>query len=58
MESALHHFELQESNNTVVRIMLQQTGVAGDDSWGARPHDEYFIDAAKPVHFEFVMAGC
>lgn len=58
MESALHHTELPESNATVVRIMLAQTGIAGDDSWGARPHDEYFIDVTKPVHFEFVMAGC
>jgi beta-galactosidase len=57
MESALHHTELPESNATVVRIMLAQTGIAGDDSWGARPHDEYFIDVTKPVHFEFVMAG-
>ena len=58
MESALHHTELPESNTTVVRIMLAQTGIAGDDSWGARPHEEYFIDVTKPVHFEFVMAGC
>ena len=58
MESATHHFELPESNYTVVRIMKQQMGVAGDDSWGARPHEEYLLDVTKPVHFEFVMAGC
>lgn len=58
MESATHHFELPESNYTVVRIMKQQMGIAGDDSWGARPHDEYLLDVTKPVHFEFVMAGC
>ena len=58
MESAEHHFELPEINCTVVRVMMQQMGVAGDDSWGARPHDEYLIDVSKPLHFEFVMAGC
>ncbi len=58
MESATHHFELPESNYTVVRIMKQQMGIAGDDSWGARPHEEYLLDVTKPVHFEFVMAGC
>ena len=58
MESAAHHFELPNSNCTVVRIMKQQMGVAGDDSWGATPHEEYLLDVSKPVHFEFVMAGC
>ena len=57
MESALHHFELPESNYTVVRIICQQMGIAGDDSWGARPHEEYFPDNTKPLHFEFIMAG-
>ena len=58
MESAAHHFELPESNYTVVRVMKQQMGIAGDDSWGARPHDEYLLDVTKPVHFEFIIAGC
>ena len=58
MESAAHHFELPKINYTVVRIVKQQMGVAGDDSWGARPHEEYMLDASKPMHFEFVMAGC
>ncbi len=58
IESAGHHVELPDSNYTVVRVMKQQMGVAGDDSWGARPHEEYLLDVSKPVHFEFVMAGC
>ena len=58
IESAAHHYELPESNYTVVRIMKQQMGVGGDDSWGARTHEEYLLDVTKPVHFEFVMAGC
>ncbi len=58
LESAGHHFELPDSHCTVVRVMKQQMGIAGDDSWGARPHKEYLLDVSKPVHFEFVMAGC
>lgn len=58
LETATHHFELPNVNYTVVRVMKQQMGIAGDDSWGARPHEEYLLDVSKPVHFEFVMAGC
>lgn len=29
-----------------------------DRNQGARPHEEYLLDVSKPVHFEFVMAGC
>lgn len=58
MESAGHYYELPKVHYTVVRVMKQQMGIAGDDSWGATPHEEYLIDVSKPVHFEFVMAGC
>lgn len=58
IESAAHHFELPNSNCTVVRVTKQQMGVGGDDSWGARTHEEYLLDVSKPVHFEFLMAGC
>lgn len=58
LESAGHHFELPEIHYTVVRVAKKQMGVAGDDSWGAKPHEEYLIDVSRPVHFEFVFAGC
>ena len=58
LETATHHHELPEVHYTVVRVAKQQMGVAGDDSWGAGTHEEYLIDVTKPVHFEFVMAGC
>jgi len=58
MENAGHYYELPESHYTVIRVMKQQMGVGGDDSWGARTHEEYLLDVSKPVHFEFVFAGC
>ncbi len=53
LESAMHAYELPTYNQTVIRVSLQQLGVAGDDSWGARTHPEYQIDVTRPVEFEF-----
>lgn len=58
MENAGHYYELSDPHYTVIRVAKQQMGVGGDDSWGARTHDEYLLDVSKPVHFEFVFAGC
>jgi beta-galactosidase len=57
LENARHSYELPPIHNTVVRCIMQQIGVAGDDSWGARPHDEYLIDVSKPMRFEFDFEG-
>ena len=57
LENARHSYELPPIHNTVVRCILQQVGVAGDDSWGALPHDEYLIDVSKPLRFEFAFEG-
>ena len=53
LENAMHAYELPAYNQTVIRVSLQQLGVAGDDSWGARTHPEYQIDVTRPVEFEF-----
>ncbi len=58
LENAGHYYELPEVHYTVIRVAKQQMGVAGDDSWGARTHEEYLLDVSRPVHFEFVFAGC
>lgn len=36
-----------------MRILADQTGVGGDDSWGALPHEEDCIDAEKPMTLRF-----
>jgi len=47
LENARHPFELY----TVVRVAQKQMGLAGDDSWGARTHDEYLLDVSSPLLF-------
>jgi beta-galactosidase len=43
LENAKHSFELTRRDDITLIIDMEQTGVGGDDSWGARPHDEYTI---------------
>ncbi|MFG6382820.1 MAG: DUF4981 domain-containing protein [Lachnospiraceae bacterium] len=57
MENALHPYELPEIHYTVVRVMSQQMGVGGDDSWLSQVHPEYLIDASKPMEFTFSFKG-
>lgn len=55
VEQARHAYELPRFYQTVIRCSLDQMGVGGDDSWGARTHEEYLIDGSKGLHFEVDM---
>lgn len=57
IENATHAYELPPVHSTVVRIAKQQMGIAGDDSWGARTHDQYLINIDKPLEFMFRFRG-
>ena len=57
LENAMHSYELPPVYYTVVRVALQQMGVAGDDSWGARTHEEYLIDVTRPLELHFSFRG-
>ena len=57
LENALHAHELPPVNYTVARVALQQMGVGGDDSWGARTHPEYLLPADRPLHLSFRFRG-
>jgi len=57
LENATHHYELPPIHNTIVRISAAQMGVGGDDSWGARPHEEYLLPNTKEYHLEITMHG-
>lgn len=57
LENAMHSYELPPVYYTVVRVALQQMGVAGDDSWGARTHEEYLIDVTRQLKLEFDFKG-
>ena len=57
IENAAHGYELPPIHYTVVRAALMQMGVAGDDSWGARTHEEFLIDVTRPLRFKFSLRG-
>ncbi len=57
IENARHAFELPQVHYTVIRAAKQQMGVAGDNSWGARPHPEHLIDVSGRVEFAFRFRG-
>ena len=47
-----HPVDLIEQPFNEIHIDLKQMGIGGDNSWGARPHDEYTIFPGV-YHFEF-----
>lgn len=53
----MHPYELPEVHYTVVRVAKDQMGVGGDDSWGARTHEEYLLKTDKKMEFSFVFKG-
>ena len=57
LENAEHAYELPEIHYTVVRVALQQMGIGGDDSWGAKTHPEYLLPAEKDLTFSFWFCG-
>lgn len=57
MENARHPYELPEVHYTVIRAAMQQMGIAGDNSWGARPLPEYLLDTDKKMSFTFRFRG-
>lgn len=58
LEEAMHEYELPRPVHTVVRISKAQMGIGGDDSWGAKTHDEYLLDISKNrIDFEFSFIG-
>jgi len=57
IENAMHAYELPRVHYTVVRVAAEQMGVGGDDSWGARVHDEYLLDISEKKSFTFSFKG-
>ncbi|WP_099331624.1 glycoside hydrolase family 2 TIM barrel-domain containing protein [Actinomyces minihominis] len=57
VENAAHHHELPPVSHTYLRPALQRRGVAGDDTWGARPHPEYLVGTTEPLEFRFGFQG-
>lgn len=57
MENAKHPYELPAVHHTVIRVSLQQMGIGGDDSWGAKVHPEYLLDTSGKMQFSFTFCG-
>lgn len=53
--NANHIYELPGENFTWLRITAVNTGVGGDDSWGAPVHPEFKADPAKDHEVVFVI---
>jgi beta-galactosidase len=47
-----HDCELPRRDFVTFNVDYLQTGVGGDDSWGARPHDQYTL-FCKPYQYKF-----
>ncbi len=56
LEHAAHPTELPDPHYTYVRIG-RQTGIGGDDTWGAETHPEYRLDNTRPVEIRFSFKG-
>ncbi len=57
LENAAHAYELPQVHYTVVRAALAQMGVGGDDSWGAKVHEEYLLPKDRELEFTFCFKG-
>lgn len=55
LEANDHVYKLPVSSHTIARINYVQMGVGGDDSWSARTHPEYTLQANRPYHFTFTV---
>ena len=56
LEGPAHPHEAMRSDDITLRLTYAQTGVGGDNSWGARPHPEYTIYANKPYSHMFRLS--
>ncbi len=57
IENAMHPFELPQVHYTYVKVSMQQMGIAGDDSWGARPHPQFLLPTEGTLKFDFYFRG-
>ena len=54
LEAATHPVYLKRDGNITLNIDYKQMGVGGDDSWGSKTHEEYWLKANNYA-FEFVL---
>ncbi len=56
LDKARHQWELKKGDAITVNVDAAQMGVGGDDSWGARPHDQHMLGAGT-YRLRFAVDG-
>ena len=56
LEKAKHQWDISEAGEITVNVDAVQMGVGGDDSWGARPHDEDMVGKGE-YRLSFLVEG-
>lgn len=57
LEAAAYAHELPKVQHTFVRVAKARMGVGGDDSWGARTHEEFLLPKEGRMEFTFCFRG-
>ncbi len=57
LEEAKYAHELPRVQHTFIRVSKARMGVGGDDSWGARTHDEFLLPSTGRLEFTFYFRG-
>ena len=52
IESAKHGYQIERRDDITLSVDKEQTGVGGDDSWGALPHEAYTL-RPEPMSYSF-----
>jgi beta-galactosidase len=53
LERKKHSFELVKDTNAILNVNLKQMGVGGDNSWGAKPHNEFLIYPSQSYSYSY-----
>ncbi len=56
LENAMHIYELPKPHYTWVRILGEQMGIGGDDSWGAPVQQQFHIDSNGDHRVTFTIS--
>lgn len=57
LELASHPHELPPIHFTFAKVSMGQMGVGGDNSWGAKTHDEFLLPNSIPISLSFSFKG-
>jgi beta-galactosidase len=55
LENSTHNYQLPKRDTITVNLDWKQMGVGGDNSWGARTHEEYALPA-QPYAYRFRLS--